>query len=74
MAKIPLTLRVQDFQEAKAEWEEARRRYVEAAIIFEAAEKLRRLEEEGPGAFPPASRRKPPRKVRALEETEGRAN
>jgi len=52
MTKIPLSLRYEDFLDAKEEWLEARRRYIEALVIFEAATKLRQLEEEGSAAFP----------------------
>jgi hypothetical protein len=60
MSGIPLSLRIEEFKEAREEWVEARRGYIEAAIVFQAAEKLRRLREEGPEAcaVPSASLRK----------------
>lgn len=51
-SRIPFALKVEEFLERKADWEKARRRYIAAQIVFEAFDKLRRLEEKGPGAFP----------------------
>lgn len=51
MSKIPLALRIQEFLEAREEWSRARRAYLEARIIFEATDQIRRLEEEGPDSI-----------------------
>lgn len=48
---IPLWLRVAEFLDAVEEWKRTRYNLVEAQIDFEAAEKKKRLAEEGPAIF-----------------------
>ena len=51
MSRIPIEMRIQEFLKAKKEWERTRREYLRTRIIFEAAAKLKKLEEEGPDAI-----------------------